>query len=274
MSLPVLETTGIKFHISLNVASLVRAVDFYRILFGQAPAKLHDDYAKFELADPPVVFSLVPRQPAPGGALNHVGLRMPDSATVVAMQRRLEAAGISTWSEEGVECCYARQTKFWVTDPDRNLWEVYVLEEDIDYHGFTTPSDPSAVIWEHWLTRPFPEKIPHADASVDEVRMEGTFNAEVEQSRLMHLLAEARRVLRPGGRLMVHGLVGDRPFPGKPALPGLAALVQHVPVDTEVADIVREAGFTDLQNEKLAKVQCFEVSGVELREQRLTAKRP
>ena len=37
-----------------------------------------------------------------------------------------------TRREEGVECCYARQTKFWVLDPDRTLWEMYVLEGDIE----------------------------------------------------------------------------------------------------------------------------------------------
>ena len=54
MSAPVL------FHLSLNVADLRRSIAFYRVLFGVEPAKCHDDYAKFDLADPPVVFSLVP----------------------------------------------------------------------------------------------------------------------------------------------------------------------------------------------------------------------
>ena len=47
------------------------------------------------------------------------------------MQRRLEMAGLRTEREDGVECCYARQTKFWVTDPDKALWEVYVFHEDV-----------------------------------------------------------------------------------------------------------------------------------------------
>ena len=54
---------------------------------------------------------------------------------LVAMQSRLELAGIRSTREEGVECCYAKQTKFWVTDPDGTLWEVYTLEGDIDHRG-------------------------------------------------------------------------------------------------------------------------------------------
>jgi len=60
---------------------------------------------------------------------------MPDSAALVAMQERLEQAGIRSQREEGVECCYARQTKFWVTDPDKTLWELYTLDEDLDHRG-------------------------------------------------------------------------------------------------------------------------------------------
>ena len=85
-----------------------------------------------------------PARRRPGGALNHLGLRLPDSAALVEVQRRLEEPGIATQRQEGVECCYARQTKFWVTDPDRVLWEVYTLHEDIDHSGFDDPPVPAA----------------------------------------------------------------------------------------------------------------------------------
>ena len=52
------------------------------------------------------------------------------------MQERLEKAGIRSQREEGVECCYARQTKFWVHDPDNTLWELYTLDDDdLDHRG-------------------------------------------------------------------------------------------------------------------------------------------
>jgi catechol 2,3-dioxygenase-like lactoylglutathione lyase family enzyme len=126
---------AVKFHVCLNVANLERALVFYRALFAVEPLKHHADYAKFELTDPPLVLSLKPISYAHGGTLNHLGFRVPNAEHLVEFQKRLEKAGFRTQRQEGVECCYARQTKFWVADPDSNLWEIYVLHADIDHKG-------------------------------------------------------------------------------------------------------------------------------------------
>jgi catechol 2,3-dioxygenase-like lactoylglutathione lyase family enzyme len=265
--------TAVRFHVGLHTSDLDRAVRFYRVMFGIEPARHFPDYARFELAEPALVLALYPSPREAGGALNHVGLRLPDSAALVAVQQRLEEAGIATQRQEGVECCYARQTKFWVTDPDRVLWEVYTLHEDIDHSGFDDPPVTAAPVpqnvWEHCLTDPWPDRIPHADGALDEVRLEGSFNAPCEPVRMDALLADAARALRPGGRIGIHALVGDRPFPGVPRLPGLATLVRHVPVETEPLEALRRAGFGGLFYEKLGDIHCFVVDGVELREMRL-----
>jgi len=270
--------TAIRFHVGLHTSDLNRAVQFYRVLFGVEPAKHYDDYAKFEVDRPALVLALYPSPQEAGGALNHLGLRLPDSAALVEVQRRLEEHGIATQRQEGVECCYSRQTKFWVTDPDRVLWEVYTLHEDIDHSGFDDPPVTAAPVpqhlWEHRLTDPWPERIGHPDGALDEVRLEGSCNALVEPGRLDALFAEVFRVLRPGGRVAVHGLVGDRPFPGTPRLPGLASLVQRVPVETEPLEALRRAGFGGLFYEKLGDIHCFQVDGVELREMRLVGWKP
>jgi catechol 2,3-dioxygenase-like lactoylglutathione lyase family enzyme len=270
--------TATRFHAGIHVADLARSVRFYRTLLGVEPAKHYDDYAKFELAEPPLVLALYPSPQQPGGALNHVGLRFPDSAALVEVQRRLEEAGIATQRQEGVECCYARQTKFWVTDPDRTLWEVYTLHEDIDHSGFDDPPAPQAApastVWQHRITDPLPDRLPHPDGSLDEVTFEGTFNATVPADRLAALVADAFRALKPGGKVSVHGLVGDKPFPGAPKLPGLASLVQRVPVETEPLEALRAAGFAGLFFEKLGDIHCFTVGGVELRELRLHGWKP
>src|SRR5262245_6254944 len=106
-----------KFHASLNVTDLNRSIAFYRALLGTEPAKVRADYAKFDIAEPPLVLSLIPGHPSAGGNLNHVGLRVRTAEELVDIQRRLEAAGLATQREDGVECCYALQTKFWVSDP-------------------------------------------------------------------------------------------------------------------------------------------------------------
>src|SRR5207245_7556553 len=171
------------------------------------------------------------------GILNHLVFRMPDAAMLVAMQQRLELAGIRSQREEGVECCYTRQTKFWVTDPDQTLWEIYTLEEDLNHRGAgqdleemlpfaqhgngngAAKSAAEPVVWEHRMNEPVPAKFPGGDGSVDEVRLRGTFNVPLDDSTRRRVLSEAARVLRPGGELCVHVLVGERPMCAPGQLP-------------------------------------------------------
>jgi catechol 2,3-dioxygenase-like lactoylglutathione lyase family enzyme len=251
---------AVRFQVSLHVTNLDRSVQFYKALLAIEPTLHGSQQVRFELANPPVALTLVPAAQVPLGTLNHVGLRLPDSATLVDLQRRLEETGISTQRQEGVECCYARQTKFWVTDPDRHLWEIYVLEEDIDHSGFEDAPrvvKPAAApsIWNHLLTQEVPARIPHDDASLDEVRLEGTFNGRFGAVGPAAFLAEIFRVLRPGGKVAIHGLAAEQPMES-PGLPGLAALVQRVPGMAELSEALGAAGFGSLYFEKLA-ITCL-----------------
>jgi catechol 2,3-dioxygenase-like lactoylglutathione lyase family enzyme len=283
MQLTVVETP-IKFHLSLNVADLGRSVAFYRVLFGREPAKRHDDYAKFELDDPPVVFSLTPRAAGTGGVLSHLGLHVADAAAIEEARRRLEAAGVCTQEQCGTVCGYARQDKLWVKDPDGNFWEVYVLGEEVDpatvRRSVEGPAarlepPPGPVVWEHYLTEPLRGPAPHADDSVDEVRLTGAFNADLGEAGHRFLVAEAARVLKPGGKVVTHGLMADRPFAGaQPRLPGLAALVARVPVQTEPLDAFRAAGFVGAQLVKYTEKPWFVHAGAELREVKVVAWKP
>jgi catechol 2,3-dioxygenase-like lactoylglutathione lyase family enzyme len=272
-------TPTVRFHLSLNVSDLGRSVAFYRILFGRDPAKLRGDYAKFEPDEPPLVLSLEPTPRPVGGPLNHLGFRLTDMATLVAMQERLERAGIRSQREQGVECCYARQTKFWVTDPDRTLWEIYTLEEDLDHRGVgqtreemlpqQVQPDQAPVVWEHRLSEPVPAALPLADGSADEVRLRGTFNVPLPAEAQERLIAEAHRVLRPGGRLFVHVLVADRPLTEAPQLPGPAALVRHVPLQDEPVRLAEHGGFQTVRMLKFDAAPCFQRHGADLRELQL-----
>ena len=71
------------------------------------------------------------------------------------------------------------------------------------------------------------ERLTHA-VSLDEVRLEGTFNARFGAAGPAAFLTEIFRVLRPGGKVVIHGLAAEQAMES-PGLPGLAALVQRVP---------------------------------------------
>lgn len=285
--------TVTKFHLSLNVGELSRSIKFFETLLGTAPAKLRDDYAKFELSDPPLVLSLEPRGVAGVGALNHAGFRLANSAALVEAQRRLEAAGMPTQREAGVECCYARQTKFWITDPDGTLWEVYVFEEDLDHRGAghaplkalpskpeETAEQPMKVAISHRLGQRFDEALEiagcsdQAVGSVDEFLLQGTFNASLEAGERRRLLETVHRLLRPGGQVLVHVLTADRPLPGAPKLPGPAAAVQVAPVDRELLAELAAAGLVEIQLTKFGASPCFRLDGAELRETKILARKP
>src|SRR5262245_11705199 len=128
-------TAVVKFHASLNVSDLARSVEFYAALLGTGPAKFYPDYAKFETDTPPLVLSLKPKRACAGGPLNHLGLRLVTVEQLRAVQERLAAVGARVGEQDDVQCCYARQTKLWVTDPDETLWEVYVLHDDVPDWG-------------------------------------------------------------------------------------------------------------------------------------------
>lgn len=270
----------VRFHLSLNVADLAKSVAFFRTLLGVEPAKVRPDYAKFEPDSPPLVLSLEPaKEVGQGGALNHVGFRLPDAKALVAVQERLERAGLRTRREDGVECCYARQTKFWAHDPDGNLWEVYTFDGDIDHRGAgqaaeavvslggcAAPTPPA--VWEHRMNEPVPDRIPLADGAADEVRLRGTLNLPLSAERRRAVVAEAARVLKPGGRLFVHVLAGESPVEN-PDLPGPAGAVRSVPFEAEPVALLEAAGLVGVRMLKFDTKPCFVRDGVGMRELQL-----
>ena len=269
----------VRFHLSLNVSDLAKSVAFFRTLLGVEPAKLRADYAKFEPDSPPLVLSLEPAKGEVGraGALNHAGFRLPDVKALVAIQERVERAGVPTRREEGVECCYAKQTKFWSHDPDGNLWEVYTFDGDIDHRGAgqtaevvlgdsLTPREP--VVWEHRMNEPVPARIPLADGSADEVRLRGTLNLPLSPAERRAVVAEAARVARPGGRVFVHVLAGESPVEN-PELPGPAGKVQSVPFEADPVELLEGAGLVGVRMLKFDTKPCFVRGGVGMRELQL-----
>jgi catechol 2,3-dioxygenase-like lactoylglutathione lyase family enzyme len=125
-------------HLSFATPRLAEMRTFYSRLFDLEPDKVEVDYVRFTVANPPLVLALRPGPEAPlGVGVDHLGLRLPDTAAVKAARARLEAAGLAPFVEEAALCCYALQDKSWVADPDGRPWEVYTVLADAD--AMTTP---------------------------------------------------------------------------------------------------------------------------------------
>lgn len=118
-----------RLHLALNTAQFEESIEFYKVLFGMEPTKLKDGYAKFEVARPPVNFTLnrSARPSAEISPLNHLGIQVPVSETVFEQEKRLKALGLPTELENETHCCYAVQDKVWVNDPDGNAWEIFAV---------------------------------------------------------------------------------------------------------------------------------------------------
>lgn len=123
-----------RVQLALNVDDLDAAVSFYSKLFATEPAKLRDGYANFAVESPPLKLVLF-EQPGKGGTINHLGVEVETTEEVGAAQTRLALGGLSTATEEGVACCYARQDKVWVDAPSGESWEIYTVLEDVEMPG-------------------------------------------------------------------------------------------------------------------------------------------
>ena len=119
-------------HLALTVTDVERAIPFYEALFGTAPEKVRDGYAKFSVAEPALNFTLNEGTRTELGALNHAGIQVAATADVLAAKERLVAAGLAAFDEMDTTCCYARQDKIWVHDPDGTPWEVFVTHGDAE----------------------------------------------------------------------------------------------------------------------------------------------
>ena len=121
---------AIKAHISLNVRNIGQSVEFYKKMLGIEPSKVRSGYVKFDVQNPPLNLALNEVQFNERGALSHLGIQVASTADVLAMRERWASAGLNTRDEMQTSCCYAVQDKTWVSDPDGNEWEVFVVLED------------------------------------------------------------------------------------------------------------------------------------------------
>ncbi len=119
-------------HLALTVTDVERAIPFYQALFGVTPEKVTPGYAKFSVTEPAMNFTLNEGERAELGAFNHAGIQVASTDDVLAAKLRLTKAGLAAFDEMDTTCCYAKQDKIWVRDPDGTPWEVFVTHGDAE----------------------------------------------------------------------------------------------------------------------------------------------
>lgn len=100
--------------------------------------------------------------------------------------------------------------------------------------------------------------------------MRGSFNVPLAENEQELLLVEAKRVLKPDGRLLVRILAGDKVHPA-PNLPGKGAPFRFVPAKDDIMALIAKAGFSGIRLLKYDDKPCFVADDVVMRETHIEA---
>jgi catechol 2,3-dioxygenase-like lactoylglutathione lyase family enzyme len=122
-----------RFHVHVGVRNLEESMRFYSAVFGVEPAVRKADYAKWMLDDPRVNFAISERGQAVG--INHLGLQAETEEELESIHAKLKQADASVIAEKGVNCCYAKSDKYWVTDPQGIAWESFRSLGSVPFYG-------------------------------------------------------------------------------------------------------------------------------------------
>ena len=122
--------SALKAHLGINVKSVEQSLDFYKRLFGIEPSKVRKGYAKFDVQNPPLNFTIYEVPFGEAGALSHMGIQVSSTDDVLKIRQQWAEVGLITRDEMKTDCCYAIQDKTWVKDPDGNEWEAFVVLQD------------------------------------------------------------------------------------------------------------------------------------------------
>src|SRR5882757_2804459 len=131
-----------RFHVHVAVNDLSKSIAFYSAMFGEQPAVVKTDYAKWMLEDPRVNFAISNRGQEPG--VNHLGFQAEDDAELEAIHANLQKADTAVLPEMGANCCYAKSDKYWVTDPQGIAWESFRSLGSIPLFGGAGTSSETA----------------------------------------------------------------------------------------------------------------------------------
>ena len=123
-----------RMHVSLYVSDIQKSVEFYSQFFGQEPNKVKANYAKYVLDKPSLIISFVENKERVESNFGHLGFQVETLEDLNIKLWEAKKKGLVSKQEKETNCCYAKQDKFWVTDPDNFQWEVYYFHADAEFN--------------------------------------------------------------------------------------------------------------------------------------------
>ena len=123
-----------RMHVSFYVSDISKSVNFYTSFFGQQPAKVKPGYAKYVLDKPSLIISFVENKERVQSNFGHVGFQVETQEELEIRMADAKSKNLVAKEETGTNCCYAKQDKFWVNDPDNVQWEVYYFHADAEFN--------------------------------------------------------------------------------------------------------------------------------------------
>ena len=121
-------------HVSLYVSELNKSIEFYKSFFGAEPVKVKPAYSKFILEQPSLIISFVENKERVQQNFGHLGFQVETKEELNIRLRNAKQQNLIIKEEMGTNCCYAKQDKFWVNDPDGVQWEVYYFHDDAEFN--------------------------------------------------------------------------------------------------------------------------------------------
>jgi catechol 2,3-dioxygenase-like lactoylglutathione lyase family enzyme len=123
-----------RMHVSLYVSNLNKTIEFYNSFFATEPNKIKPLYAKYILEDPSLIISFVENKERVQENFGHLGFQVETVEDLNLKLWEAKKKNLVAKEEIGTSCCYAKQDKFWVNDPDGVQWEVYYFHEDVEFN--------------------------------------------------------------------------------------------------------------------------------------------
>ncbi len=123
-----------RMHVSLYVSNINQSVQFYSTFFDTKPTKVKPKYAKYILENPSLIISFVENKARVQENFGHLGFQVETIEELNVKLNEAKKKNLVAKEEIGTNCCYAKQDKFWVNDPDGVQWEVYYFHADAEFN--------------------------------------------------------------------------------------------------------------------------------------------